>query len=287
MIEPAKRPLLAAALLVVVLVVLACTEGRQVADAASTPVAPPPTNAIFDYQIGGDYPLPEGVSVVSRDWFSGDAAADPVYSICYVNAFQTQADEPGVDRPDEHSNWPHAPRPQRARRRPPLGRGVPGRRQHGQEAPARGRLGRADDRRLRQQGIRGGRVRQPRLVDALRRDAAGAGRPVRQTRRPGLREAPRRASPRPRPRRRPEEHGGHDAGPGADVGFDFAIAEDCTRWHECNGYRHVYGNHVIAIEYKRRFFRKACRAAGDKISVVLRDRQVTTPGSPHYVYDAC
>ena len=28
------------------------------------------------------------------------------YSICYVNAFQTQADEAGVDRPDEHSNWP-------------------------------------------------------------------------------------------------------------------------------------------------------------------------------------
>ena len=64
---------------------------------------PPPANAEFDYQIGGDYPLPEGVTVVSRDWFSGDPAPDPAYSICYVNAFQTQANEPGVDRPDERS----------------------------------------------------------------------------------------------------------------------------------------------------------------------------------------
>ena len=45
MTEPAKRALLVAALLGVVLVVLACTEDRQVADAASTPVAPPPINA--------------------------------------------------------------------------------------------------------------------------------------------------------------------------------------------------------------------------------------------------
>ena len=28
------------------------------------------------------------------------------YSICYVNAFQTQDDEAGVKRPDERSAWP-------------------------------------------------------------------------------------------------------------------------------------------------------------------------------------
>ena len=44
---------------------------------------------------------------MSRDWFAGEPldAAD-TYSICYVNAFQTQPDEDGVDRPDERSNWP-------------------------------------------------------------------------------------------------------------------------------------------------------------------------------------
>ncbi len=81
---------------------LAAGDGRQ----ASPAFAPPPADAAFDYQIGGDYPLPDGVTVVTRDWFSGEAAEDTVYSVCYVNAFQTQAEEPGTDRPDERSNWP-------------------------------------------------------------------------------------------------------------------------------------------------------------------------------------
>jgi hypothetical protein len=76
------------------------------APSAAQGFAAPPENAGVDYQIGGDYPLPDGVSVVSRDWFSGNPAPDPAYSICYVNAFQTQADERGTDRPDERSNWP-------------------------------------------------------------------------------------------------------------------------------------------------------------------------------------
>ena len=67
--------------------------------------APPPPHAGFDYQIGGDYPLPEGVTVVSRDWFAG-TAPDDAYGICYVNAFQTQDDEDDVVRPDERSAWP-------------------------------------------------------------------------------------------------------------------------------------------------------------------------------------
>ena len=49
----------------------------------------------------------------------------------------------------------------------------------------------------------------------------------------------------------------------------------------------VYGDRVIEIEYRRKDFRKACRTVGDEISVVLRDRNVTRPGTSHYVYDAC
>ena len=72
-----------------------------------------------------------------------------------------------------------------------------------------------------------------------------------------------------------------------DVGFDFAIAEECARYDECGRYRHVHGDRVIAIEYRRGDFRKACRTIGDAVSVVLRDRQVSVPGSPRYAYDAC
>ena len=78
------------------LVIATLVLSTLVAPAAADGYAPPPSNAGFDYQIGGDYPLPAGVSVVSRDWFSGRPAPDPAYSICYVNAFQTQVDERGV-----------------------------------------------------------------------------------------------------------------------------------------------------------------------------------------------
>ena len=36
---------------------------------------------------------------------------------------------------------------------------------------------------------------------------------------------------------------------------------------------------MIEIEYRRQDFDKGCDTVGDKISVVLRDRLVTTPGS--------
>jgi hypothetical protein len=71
------------------------------------------------------------------------------------------------------------------------------------------------------------------------------------------------------------------------VGFDFAVAEECGRYRECNVYRRVYGNHVIAIEYRRKDFRRDCRTVGRRISVVLRDVDVTAPGSKTYRYDAC
>ena len=44
---------------------------------------------------------------------------------------------------------------------------------------------------------------------------------------------------------------------------------------------------MIAIEYRRRDFRSTCRRVGDRISVVLRDVNVTAPGSRTYRYDAC
>src|SRR5436853_4216477 len=92
----------AAAVLAGALVLIGFSGGS--AAAAPTVELPSPT-AVFDYQIGGDYPLPAGVNSVSRDWFSGEPAAG-AYSVCYVNAFQTQANEPDAVRPDEQSAWP-------------------------------------------------------------------------------------------------------------------------------------------------------------------------------------
>jgi hypothetical protein len=62
---------------------------------------------------------------------------------------------------------------------------------------------------------------------------------------------------------------------------------ECGRYRECWRYTHLYGNRVIAIEYGRKDFRRACAAVGQASSVVLRDRLVTKSGSPVYVYDRC
>src|SRR4051794_40006595 len=51
----------------------------------------PTGNAPFDYQIGGGYPPPSGVQIVSRD--RNDMPAPGLYNICYVNGFQAQPDE--------------------------------------------------------------------------------------------------------------------------------------------------------------------------------------------------
>jgi hypothetical protein len=275
---------LGAALLVVA---LAAGRGGGHDRSAGAPLPPPPPDAGFDYQIGGDYPLPPGVSVVSRDWFSGEPAPEPAYSICYVNAFQTQANEAGVDRPDERSNWPSGLVLTRLGDDPHWG---------GEYlidvSSQRKRRRAADWVEQMIEGCRSGgfdAVEYDNLDSWTRFDGTPLARRVPFGKRDALAFARILAT------------SAHDLGLAvaqkntADVtvgqaqtaGFDFAIAEECARYHECGRYRHVYGNHVIVIEYRRRDFRRACDTVGDQLSVVLRDRLVRRPSSPHYVYDGC
>ena len=253
----------------------------------TTAYAPPPVNAGFDYQIGGDYPLPAGVQVVSRDWFSGQPAPDPAYSICYVNAFQTQANEPGTDRPDERSAWPRRlvlsklgddPKwggeylvdvsSARKRRQAAswIDQMLDGCARKGYEAVEFDNL----DSWTRFNGtplagrVPFGKAEAVKFAATLTRRAHAQGLAVAQKNTLNFSSRDSRR-----------------------VGFDFAIAEDCARYHECQAYRRVYGDHVIAVEYRRPLFRKACRAIGADVSVVLRDRQVSRPGDRNYLYDAC
>ncbi|MGO1890536.1 MAG: endo alpha-1,4 polygalactosaminidase [Corynebacterium variabile] len=80
---------LAAAAAAVCLVVAASSCSAEDADGAGGTGGPslPPSGGI-DYQLGGAYEPPAGTTVVVRD-----ASADPVegvYSVCYLNAFQSQ-----------------------------------------------------------------------------------------------------------------------------------------------------------------------------------------------------
>ncbi len=250
--------------------------------------AAPPVDASFDYQIGGDYPLPQGVSIVSRDWFLGTPAPAPAYSICHVNAFQTQADEAGVRRRDERSAWPRdlvlhrlgddpewggeylvdigspAKRRRAARWVRPMVRGCAAKGFDAVEYDNLDSWTRFDGTPL-ERLVPFGKRAAIAYAELLTRKAHRLGLAVGQknTLQLGRRAARRR------------------------VGFDFAIAEECARYRECAAYRRVHRDRVIVIEYRHRDFRRACRSVGARLSVVLRDRDVAKPRSRSYVYDRC
>ena len=91
----------------------------------------------------------------------------------------------------------------------------------------------------------------------------------------------------PRPRGRPEEHRRH---------HPRAVRPRRVRLRDRRGVLSLRRVQPLPQRLRQpgdrdrvpaRGLRKACRTVGDKISVVLRDRLVTKPGSPRYVYDAC
>ena len=246
----------------------------------------PPPNHKFDYQIGGDYMPRAGVAMVSRDWFMGEAL-EGAYSICYVNAFQTQADEDGVERPDERASWPaelvltqlgddpnwggeylidvssEDSRAQAAAWLEPM---IMICAEKGFDAVEFDNLDswtRFSDTPLEDR------------VPFDRSDAvAFATLLAASAHRHGL-AAQKNTVQLPRNVSRDR------------IGFDFAIAEECGRWDECQPYRDVFDDRVIVIEYRRQDFDKTCREHGEALSVVLRDVNVTTPGSPEYRYRSC
>ncbi len=248
---------------------------------------PPPPNAAFDYQIGGDYELPPGVTVVSRDWFIG-TAPDDVYAICYVNAFQTQDDEDDEDRPDERSNWPadlvllglgddpdwggeylidiSSPekRTQAAEWLEPM---VATCATKGFEAVEFDNL---------DSWTRFEETPVDDLVPFDRDDSIAYAELLADlAHRHGLAAAQKNTVEL-------EAEIARDR-----IGFDFVIAEECGTWDECQGYIDVYGDHVIAIEYVPEDFADTCARFGDRISVVLRDVDVSQPDDDEYQYARC
>jgi endo-alpha-1,4-polygalactosaminidase (GH114 family) len=234
---------------------------------AAAAFAPPPANARFDYQIGEAYRPPAGVRVVSRDWSSRPPRRG--YAVCYVNAFQSQ---PEVSWPPELV----------LRREDP---GWPGEFLIDIGTPAKRRAAAAVVQRMIETCARKGfdAVEYDNLDSWTRvrglpfgkRDALAYARLIaRRAHALGLAVAQKNTAELTRAQVR-------------RVGFDFTIAEECGRYRECGAYRRLYGDRVLAIEYRRRDFRAACRAVGDRVAVVLRDRDVTAPGSRTYRFDSC
>jgi len=247
---------------------------------AKRPVALPPANAQFDYQLGGPYKPAASVGIVDRDRTAPAVAGK--YSICYVNAYQTQ--------PDEKSFW--------TSRHPALllknatGRYVtdPGYPDEilldTRTAAKRARIAAIMGRWFSGCAASGYKAIEPDNLDSWTRSShlltrrgnvALARLLVRKAHARGLAIAQKNAS--------------EIAPLHASIGFDFAVAEECAVYSECTAYTAAYGNRVYEIEYTDNGglanFIAACSALGSKISIIYRDRDIVPAGSGGYTYQAC
>lgn len=248
--------------------------------AAITPVTPPPAGGVADYQLGGAYRPAAKVEIVVRD--RTEQPAPGVYSVCYVNAFQTQpgeeatwagdaadlvlrddAGDPVVDPdwPDEALLDLSTPE-KRQRVADVVGGWIEGCADAGYDAVEADNLDswtRSDGRLTEDDAV---------AYATLLADRAHAS---------GLALAQKNAA--------------EIVGRGVDeVGFDLAVAEECQVFDECDAYLDAYGTAVIEIEYAdqpRRAFTEACALRGDRVSVLLRDRDVVPAGSEGYVSEHC
>lgn len=246
-----------------------------------TPVRVLPADAAFDYQIGGDYDPPTGTVVVTRDWFFGEAFTDG-YAICYINAFQTQNDVAGIDRPDERSNWPEAlvlsgfeddpnwageylidisTAAKREAAADHLQQMIEVCADKGFDAVEFDNL----DSWTRLAGLPFGRADAIEFARIITERGRALGLAVAQK---------------------------NTADLGAEVsrdviGFDFAVVEECGSFDECDRFVAAFGDAFVAVEYTNDGFAAACAAVGDRVSVVRRDLLVTSPESDDYAYDEC
>jgi hypothetical protein len=262
------------------LAVTALSASASTAAATGPGVRVPPVAGVFDYQIGGAYRPARDVRIVDRDHAAHPAPGR--YNICYVNAFQTQ--------PEQHRFWfrDHRPLLLRVHGRFVEDPGWPGeyvldtstpRKRHG--------IARIVGRWMGGCARKGFDAVEPDNLDSWTRggvhgaltradNVAEARLLVARAHADGLAIA--------------QKNTVQLARQGPRIGFDFAIAEECSRYHECAGYLHGYGRHVIEIEYTDNpiaAYRRACRLRGGEISIILRDRDVTPRGSRDYVYRHC
>ncbi|MEV1240061.1 endo alpha-1,4 polygalactosaminidase [Nonomuraea sp. NPDC049750] len=240
--------------------------------ASAAAVTLPPVHAGFDYQIGGAYTPPAGVTVVSRD--RGAAPAAGLYNICYVNAFQVQ--------PGEEADWDSDLLLRDANGKVVI-----------DEDWGEALLDlRTDAKRKRVAAkvngwidgckAKGYQAIEPDNYDSYTRSkklltASNAQAYIRllstHAHAQGVAIAQKNTS--------------ELAGSRVANGLDFAVAEECGTWDECGDYTAAFGNNVIVIEYTASGLKKACSGWGTKLSIVQRDVDVSPKGASGYVRKTC
>jgi Glycoside-hydrolase family GH114 len=229
---------------------------------AAAAIKPLPVGPDVDYQLGGVRSVPPRVGIVARDRTARPLAG--AYNICYVNGFQTQADERGFwrqrmglvlhrrGRPVVDSAWGEwlldlRTATKRARLARIIGAWTRGCARSGFDAVEFDNLDsytRSHRLLTRSQAIAYARL----LVRAAHSAGLAAGQ------------------------KNLADFNGHR------VGYDFAVAEECGRYRECSDYTTHYGRRVIAIEYRSADFRWTCSHYGVRLAVVRRDLALSPSG---------
>ncbi|MBT0772278.1 endo alpha-1,4 polygalactosaminidase [Kineosporia sp. J2-2] len=255
------------------------TPAETSSSATDSEVTLPPADGQFDYQIGGAYTPASSVQIVDRDREAEPAQGK--YNICYVNAFQTQpgdADFWTGSHEDlllkkngklfEDADWPgeYLIDTSTAANREALadivGEWIDGCAAAGFDAVEPDNLDTytRSDKLLTKAGNL--------AFAALLADRAhDAGLAIAQKNTAEL-----------------------DRSDAETAGFDFAVAEECQAWDECDAYTDIYGDQVYEIEYTdndESAYTQACQAQGEDISVILRDRDVVPSDDSAYHYENC
>ena len=245
------------------------------APAARAGVRLPPPAGQADYQIGGAYTPAAGTAIVVRD--RTELPPPGLYGVCYVNAFQTQPDERGdhpelhlrvagrevidPDYPDETLYDVGSPAARSALAMV-VGPWIDGCAADGYDAVELDNL----DSPTRSEGA------------LTAQDAeAFAALVIERAHRLGLAVAQKNAAERA-------------AGARTRVGFDFAIAEECGVFGECDAYTAEYGARVLEVEYTDNgvaAYEQACRDRPGSLSIQLRDRDLVPAGRPGHVARTC
>jgi len=247
-------------------------------DGAQTAVRLPDTSGGFDYQLGGPYPPPPGVTIVERDRTAGPSGAG--YDICYVNGFQTQPDESeafAAAHPDlvlqtstgplVDEGWPDeylldtSTAEKRAALAEVVGEWIDGCAADGFAAVEIDNL----DSYTRSGGALTADDNLA-LAAAYAQRAHAAGLAIAQKNTADQVSALRA------------------------LGYDFAVTESCYRFEECGAYAAEYPV-VLDIEYTDELgddgFADACDDPDRPAAMILRDHDLVTPDNAEYVYRSC
>jgi hypothetical protein len=277
----------AAAIMLTAAALAACAAGATEPHGASSAVTLPPTDGVLDYQLGEVYErVDRGSGHVDIDVVVRDSTAAPLegaYNVCYVNGFQTQPGDAAFwlehdelllrDATGGHlvdPEWPdeYILDPSTAAQRDGifdvLGPVIDDCAADGFDAVEIDNL----DTWMRFDRV--DRVGAYALATAYVERAHAAGLAIAQK---NAAEITRVA---------------HD-----ELGFDFAVTEECGVWDECGAYTDVYGDHVLQIEYPDSLdegsatFGDVCRLPDRAPLTILRDRDLLGPSSADYVYRSC